>query len=675
MKHIVLALLLLLVAICLPASGQGDRIVVSFISQNAYGNNLYLDNLTLGTQFNTDVAVVSINNITPDTSYVVGSAAMRVAPKVSVINLGLANITTPFTVTFTAVPGSFTSTKTVTSLNRGQFQEITFDSLTIPASTAMAFQIICSLPSDLNRINDTLRQNTILLPGTQRKVLFEEWTSSTCGPCAQNNPTIDAFILNKFDSLVAIKYHVGWPSPGNDPMYLHNPTQSYDRRYYYGVNAVPNVIMDGEVNPSFPYYDPASLPNAFGSCIGEGTPIALSVTDTRLTNDTIQADIALTILSPLMAGNYKLRVHAVERKIHYATAPGSNGETDFFDVFRRAYPTSDGTLLPTSVGTYNFSFKYKMDVAVWVDSMIYTAVFVQNDMNHEVLNCAKGRRTPLRDVSMAVPVAAAGTGKDRCLSSDRTPWSLTSPSASVSLLDGAFAYEIFEGAFPPSGWRLINPDNSITWSSYSGISGPSFGGNKAAKMDFFNYSTTGQTDTLYSAAYTGLRSTDSLKFNWAYALYSSSYADRLIVKVSKDGGATFPFTAFDRAGAALATAPTTTSEFVPTSSQWGTFAYSLSGIVSVENGDGQATRFELPQNYPNPFNPSTTISYSTPATGHVRLVVYDVLGREIATVVNATQAAGRHSVSFDAGKLASGIYLYKISAGEYSSVKRMMVLR
>ena len=675
MKHIVLALLLLLVAVSLPAFGQGDRIVVSFISQNAYGNNLYVDNLTLGTRFGIDVAVVSVNNITPDTSYVVGSAAMRVAPKVSIINLGLTNITTPFTVTFTAVPGSFTSTKTVAALTSGQLQEITFDSLTIPPSTPMGFKVLSSLPNDQNRINDTLRQNTILLPGTQRKVLFEEWTSSTCGPCAQNNPTIDAFILNKFDSLVAIKYHVGWPSPGNDPMYLHNPTQSYDRRFYYGVNAVPNVIMDGEVNPSFPYYDPASLPNAFGSCIGEGTPISLSVTDTRLTNDTIRADIALTVLSPLTAGNYKLRVHAVERRIHYATAPGSNGETDFFDVFRRAYPTSDGTAIPTTVGTYNFTIKYKMDLAVWVDSMVYTAAFVQNDMNHQVLNCAKARRTAVNDMYLSAPIAMAHAGKDRCLGPDRAPGSSFSPAAPMSLLDGTFAYEIFEGAFPPSGWRIANPDNSITWSDYTGVSGPSLGGNKAAKMDFFNYGTTGQTDTLYSVAYTGLAQTDSLKFNWAYALYSASYADRMIVKVSKDGGATFPFTIFDRAGSALATAPTTTSEFVPTSGQWGTFAYSLSGIVSVDNKGGQATRFELSQNYPNPFNPSTTISYATPAAAHVRLDVYDVLGREIATLVNTTQAAGRHSVSFDAGKLASGVYLYRISAGEYSSVKRMMVLR
>jgi hypothetical protein len=677
MKHIVTVALLLVFVLTLPAIGQGDRVVVSFISQNAYGNNLYLDNLTVGTQFGIDVAVASINNIRPDTIYAIGSTNTLVAPSASIINLGLSNITTPFTVTFTATPGSFTSTRTITSLAKGQLQDVIFDDLTIPVSTAMSFRLVSNLAGDLNRGNDTLRQNTIIFPGTQRKVLLEEWTSSTCAPCAANNPTIDAFIQSKFDSLVAIKYHVGWPSPGNDPMYLHNPTQSYDRRYYYGVNAVPHVVMDGEISPSYPYSNPPSLPAAFGSCTCEGTPIALSVSDTRLTNDTIQTNVALTILSPLRAGNYKLRVHAVERKVHYATPPGSNGEIDFFDVFRKAYPTSDGTVIPTSVGTYSFIFKYRRDVAVWVDSMIYTAVFVQNDVTKEIVNAAKGRQSTLFETKSIHPLAITITAKDRCTSSDQASTLVLPPIAPMHLLDGTFGYEIFEAAFPPLGWRRVNPDNSITWESYSGISGPSFGGNKAVKIDFYNYSTTGQTDTLYSGAFAGLRSADSLKFDWAYAMYSASYLDRLVVKLSKDGGATFPYTVFDRSGAALATAPTTTSEFVPSgSSQWATFAYSLAGVVGVEDENRQIpVRFDLTQNYPNPFNPSTLIEYSIPRTTEVRLTVYDVLGREVTTLVNGIENAGKHSVSFDSGNLASGLYLYRINAGEFSSSKKMIILK
>jgi hypothetical protein len=101
-------------------------------------------------------------------------------------------------------------------------------------------------------------------------------------------------------------------------------------------------------------------------------------------------------------------------------------------------------------------------------------------------------------------------------------------------------------------------------------------------MDFYSYSTTGQNDFLYSPVYNGLNEVDSLKFDWAYAQYSSSYVDRLIVKVSLDGGVTYPHTVFDKSGASLATAPNTTNPFVPNASQWSTFSYPLAEIIPVE---------------------------------------------------------------------------------------------
>lgn len=677
MKQMILAVLLLVLATEIPVMAQGDRVVVSFIAQNAYGNNLYIDNVTIGTQYNSDVAMISLNNIPADTNYTIGSSSPSVLPRVSVANVGLTDIATPFTVTFTATPGGYTSTKAVNSLGRGQLQEVTFDELTIPVSTPMHFTLTANLTADENRANDTLRQYTITFPGVQRNVLLEEWTSSTCAPCAANNPTIDAFIQSKFDSLVAVKYHVGWPSPGNDPMYLHNPTQSYDRRYYYGVNAVPHIWMDGEVTPSYPYSTPQSLPDAFGSCINEATPISISVTDTRMPDDTIKADVTVTILAPLRAGSYKLRVEAVERHVHYSSPPGSNGETDFFDVFRRSYPTSDGTPIPTSMGTHTFSFKYKRDVAVWVDSMIYTAVFVQNDMTKEVSNCAKARHVTGANALISQGGTPTLANRERCIV-DPSPSGTTGTSVLMTNpLDASFNFEFFEGGFPPAGWRRANPDNGITWEGYSGVSGPAFGGNKAVKIDFYSYSTTGQTDTLFSPVYTGLRSADSLKFDWAYAQYSSSYNDRLIVKLSKDGGVTFPYVVFDRAGAALATAPTTTSPFVPTSSsQWGRFAYSLNGVVSVEPKAADIPmKYNLAQNYPNPFNPETSIKFAVPKEGFVSLKVFDITGKEVLTGVNEVLQPGYYNVQIDASHLSSGIYFYKLSVNDFTETKKMTLLK
>jgi predicted extracellular nuclease len=85
--------------------------------------------------------------------------------------------------------------------------------------------------------------------------------------------------------------------------------------------------------------------------------------------------------------------------------------------------------------------------------------------------------------------------------------------------------------------------------------------------------------------------------------------------------------------------------------------------------------YTLSQNYPNPFNPATTIKYALPVGGNVTLKVYNGLGQEIETLVNMTQQAGTYTVSFDASKYASGMYLYRISAGSFAQVKKMMLVK
>ncbi len=87
--------------------------------------------------------------------------------------------------------------------------------------------------------------------------------------------------------------------------------------------------------------------------------------------------------------------------------------------------------------------------------------------------------------------------------------------------------------------------------------------------------------------------------------------------------------------------------------------------------------FALYQNYPNPFNPATTIRYSIPEAGSVpvNLKIYDILGREVETLVNKDQKAGNYEVLFNAGKYASGMYIYRLTAGNFKSVKKMMLVK
>lgn len=94
-----------------------------------------------------------------------------------------------------------------------------------------------------------------------------------------------------------------------------------------------------------------------------------------------------------------------------------------------------------------------------------------------------------------------------------------------------------------------------------------------------------------------------------------------------------------------------------------------------EIGNKIPNNFELAQNYPNPFNPTTVINFSIPASSNVTLKVYDMLGREVASLLNETKAAGSYAVSFDASQLSSGTYIYTLTAGNFVSSKKMMLIK
>ena len=114
-------------------------------------------------------------------------------------------------------------------------------------------------------------------------------------------------------------------------------------------------------------------------------------------------------------------------------------------------------------------------------------------------------------------------------------------------------------------------------------------------------------------------------------------------------------------------------------SDTGEFVLSRAALGSVY-GYAIPEQFSLHQNYPNPFNPVTTIRYDLPENGHINITIYDMLGREVKTLVNQTQDAGYRSVIWDAtndyGKpVSAGIYLYQIQAGEYMQTKKMVLLK
>lgn len=97
--------------------------------------------------------------------------------------------------------------------------------------------------------------------------------------------------------------------------------------------------------------------------------------------------------------------------------------------------------------------------------------------------------------------------------------------------------------------------------------------------------------------------------------------------------------------------------------------------ADLKSEDIQPTDFTLFQNYPNPFNLSTTIKFSLPVSSIVKINIYNALGQLVETLINREMSSGYHEVNFDASKLASGIYLYQLQAGNFNSVKKMLLLK
>ena len=97
------------------------------------------------------------------------------------------------------------------------------------------------------------------------------------------------------------------------------------------------------------------------------------------------------------------------------------------------------------------------------------------------------------------------------------------------------------------------------------------------------------------------------------------------------------------------------------------------GIINEINNIPKV--FALSQNYPNPFNPSTIINYEIPESGLVTIKIYDVLGREVSTIVNEEKSPGRYKVKFNGSNLASGLYLYRITSGNFSETKKMLLMK
>jgi hypothetical protein len=601
--------------------------------------------------------------------------------------------------------------------------------------------------------------NAIQLIAGDRMVVVERFTSSTCPPCASNNPIMDAFLSSiDVDKIVGISYHMNWPAPGNDPMYLHNPADNNTRRALYSINSIPEARMDGST-AVLPPYNSSTLNTMFNNRTNLLSPVTVIVTETDL-GDSVRVRATIYCEVVLVNPSVTLQFAIVEKHIHYTSPPGTNGETDFYDVMRKMLPTAAGNSLVLHPGqTYIVERTYYKD-PVWQQAQIRSVVFVQS--NPEILAAATktnnftlipttGYKSVLQGQSqsatyqMSIPVVANGYNSPVTLSAQVDPpnagITVSFPGGNViSTFPATFNVQVNSSASVPSGeYRIIvtgtNTNNKVHKTSVAYLVGKNYisvganrpnlryavDGQEFTGIRFYTWDLNSQhqlaavspqvfasTRYLYNNWSDGGDSSHAATINTNTNSYTCNYKIQFkIIPQINPGG--IPSTVVG-GNLFYDSASTVTISVNPAQVQYNGQTWYFNRWVGQGNGSytgnnptpqvtvhqvlvqqavfdtiapfgiqnlqtGIPKDYALHQNYPNPFNPVTKIKFDIPKSGDVKMVIYDILGSEVATLVNQRLEAGYYVTDFDASELASGVYLYKLEAESYSDVRRMVILK
>jgi hypothetical protein len=228
---------------------------------------------------------------------------------------------------------------------------------------------------------------------SQRMVLAEEFTQASCGPCAAQNPTYNTLLGNNTSKVVSIKYQTSWP--GVDPMNAQNPADVSTRVTYYNVSGVPDSPMDGVEQAGGSYTGaPANYTQSgIDAEYAVPAPFTINLSHTFSPDyDSVFITCVITASTNYTStGALKAHVAMVEKTISFTSAPGTNGETQFYNVMRKMYPSAAGTTLGsswTNGQTQTITFGRPIPAYIYSKAQIGIVAFIQDDGDKSVQQAA-----------------------------------------------------------------------------------------------------------------------------------------------------------------------------------------------------------------------------------------------------------------------------------------------
>jgi len=225
---------------------------------------------------------------------------------------------------------------------------------------------------------------------SQRLVLWEQFTNTSCVPCAGFNPSAESYWTANPDKVVPITYHVSWPGP-NDPMYKHNIIDNGARTSYYSVNSVPATVIDGNTTST----NMGTITTAINNQLDVPSPFDINLSY-RISDDNDSIYVTMLVKATQeVSGELKAHIAVIEKHIHLSTQP--NGESDFYNVMKKMLPTANGTSLPSSM----VSGDYILITEAWELANVYDVAelsvigFVQDKGSKDVHQAVLGSTDPI----------------------------------------------------------------------------------------------------------------------------------------------------------------------------------------------------------------------------------------------------------------------------------------
>jgi hypothetical protein len=522
---------------------------------SAYGNDIYLDDVFVSYLLSADVGTYSIDIASP-----AGTGSQ--IPKATVKNYGTATQTFPVTMTI----GSYTSTKTVTSLTAGSTLQVSFDSWS-PTTGTYSVKTYTQLTGDLDRTNDTLTKSVVV-----QNQITGTWISTAAYTFGAAGGIGACNIPNSTNIFCA----GGSGSAMTTNCYLYNPTTNT----YTSKSSLPVTRAYGKmvkVRDSLYYVE--SIGTTFSSPDG-----ALYKYDPTADSWTTKATEPTTI----QEGGVVVWKDSLIICIGGSTS-GFTSTTNTIMVYNpwtNTWTTLSGTVPTAAMG---YSGECIGNEIVIVGGYTGSAMATL---------CYRGTITATNPISISWREITSpyGQGVYRAATSKLGNYIFFGPSQGTTLTGQLFAFKITDSTTTPCSPSMSPALGNIT--SMPVIQG---------------------TDSTYLFTFGG---------------YSSAISDAC-------------------------------------------WKYAFKNIVTgiSSNQTTVPTKYSLSQNYPNPFNPVTKINFALPKAGFVTLKIYDMLGKEVRTLVNEYKTASNYSVEFNASALSSGVYFYKISTNEFTDVKKMMLIK